>query len=151
MIVYFNENWNCIDYNLSVTCFSSSWFSWFEQFLENSLNCHRNCNAELVNTFPCCKEEFATLILACSILGINTPLAYLMTYHLNSIPAKNSKLKVLQSIQCQYAFTSAGYVNEKLITENIEIFLGDRPKEIFVWWREHVKLICEVHMQCMWS
>lgn len=55
-----------------------------------------------------------------------------MTYHLNSIPAKNSKLKVLQSIQCQYAFTSAGYVNEKLITEYIEIFLGDRPKEIFV-------------------
>ena len=32
-------------------------------------------------------------------------------------------------MQCQYAFTRAGYVNLKLVTENIEIFLGDRPEE----------------------
>ena len=57
-------------------------------FLENSLNCHRNCNAEFFSTFPCCKEEFVTLILACTILRKNRPLAWLMTYHLNSIPAK---------------------------------------------------------------
>ena len=42
---------------------------------------------------------------------------------------KKGKFKVLQSMQCQYAFTSAGYVNYKLIIENIEIFLGDRPEE----------------------
>ena len=88
MINLFDENWNCCDYNLNVTCFNSSWFSWFEQFLENSLNCHRNCNAEFFSTFPCCKEEFVTLILACTILRINRPLAWLMTYHLNSTTAK---------------------------------------------------------------
>ena len=42
---------------------------------------------------------------------------------------KKGKFKVLQSMQCQYAFTSVGYVNYKLIIENIEIFLGDRPEE----------------------
>ena len=44
-------------------------------------------------------------------------------------------------MQCQYAFTSAGYVNYKLITENIEIFLGDRPEEYLYDDVEHVKLI----------
>ena len=65
-----------------------------------------------------------------------------MTYHQNSNTAKKKgKLKVVQSMQCQYAFTSAGYVNYKLITENIEIFLGDRPEEYLYDDVEHVKLI----------